>query len=55
VLHGYAPREQSRLGFYYHLHDSELGDQFLSRGREFPFDYDPSHWQSLELIPGTNS
>lgn len=52
VLNGFAPAEQSKLGFYYHLRDSELGDQFLSVGREFPFDYDPSLWQTLDLIAG---
>jgi hypothetical protein len=52
VLNGYDPNEQSRLGFYYHLRDQELGDQFLSLGREFPFDFDPSLWQTLDLVSG---
>ncbi|MCY2964265.1 MAG: hypothetical protein NT069_11635 [Planctomycetota bacterium] len=50
VLTGYSPGEQAKLGFYYHFRDTELGDQFLSMGREFPFDYDPSLWQTLELV-----
>ena len=50
VLHGYDPEASSRLGFYYHLHDGERGDQFLSVGFEFPFAYDPSLWSTLELV-----
>lgn len=49
VLHGYDPEAQPRLGFYYCLHDEELGEQFLSVGREFPFPFDPSLWATLEL------
>lgn len=29
--------------------DAELGEQFLTIGREFPIDFDPSMWQVLEL------
>ena len=49
VLHGYDPEAQPRLGFYYALHDSELGDQYLSVGPELPFAIDPSLWSTLEL------
>ena len=49
VLNGYDPEAQSRLGFYYALHDAELGDQFLSVGPDFPFAVDPSLWSTLEL------
>jgi hypothetical protein len=50
VLHGYDPEVQPRLGFYYSLHDAELGDQYLSVGPEFPFAVDPSLWSTLELV-----
>lgn len=50
VLHGYDPESQARLGFYYNLRDSELGEQTLSVGSEFPFAYDPSLWGTLELV-----
>jgi hypothetical protein len=49
VLNGYDPEAQPRLGFYYALHDGELGDQYLSVGPEFPFAVDPSLWSTLEL------
>ena len=49
VLTGYDPEANPRLGFYCYLFDSELGEQFLSVGREFPFAHDPSLWSTLEL------
>lgn len=49
VLQGYEPESNPRLGFYYHIRDHELGDQYLSVGPEFPFDHDPSLWWPLEL------
>jgi hypothetical protein len=49
VLYGYDPEAQLRLGFYYALHDSEQGDQYLAVGPEFPFAVDPSLWSTLEL------
>jgi hypothetical protein len=48
-LHGYDPEAQPRLGFYFALRDSELGEQFLSVGNDFPFAIDPSLWSTLEL------
>lgn len=51
VLTGYDPEASPRLGFFYHLRDSELGDQFLTLGPEFPFAHDPSLWSTLELMP----
>ena len=53
VLSGYDPAASSRLGFYYAVRDSELGDQFLSVGPEFPFAHDPSLWCTLELDNGS--
>jgi hypothetical protein len=49
VLNGFDPEANPRLGFYYSLKDAELGEQFLSVGREFPFAHDPSIWSTLEL------
>jgi hypothetical protein len=53
VLHGFDPEASPRLGFYYCVRDAELGEQFLTVGREFPFTHDPSLWTTLELAPGT--
>ena len=52
VLTGYDPEANPRLGFYYILLDAELGEQFLSVGRDFPFAHDPSLWSTLELQDG---
>jgi hypothetical protein len=49
TLYGYDPDANPRLGFYYCLRDAELGEQFLTVGREFPFAHDPSLWSTLEL------
>lgn len=49
VLNGYAPESNPRLGFYLLVRDSELGDQVLSVGEEFPYAWDPSLWWTLEL------
>jgi len=54
-LHGFEPDSTdgtpaiALLGFYYRICDKELGDQFLSVGRDFPFASDPSLWATLEL------
>jgi hypothetical protein len=48
-LQGYDRESNPLLGFYYAVRDAELGEQFLSVGREFPFDHDPSLWSTLEL------
>lgn len=50
VLTGYDPDEHPRLGIYYAVRDSELGDQVLSVGPEFPYGEDPSLWEVLELM-----
>jgi hypothetical protein len=49
VLTGFDPDEHPRLGVYYAVRDSELGEQVLSVGHEFPFAEDPSLWAVLEL------
>lgn len=48
-LVGYDPDAHRQLGFYLVVRDAELGEQFLTVGREFPFEHDPSLWQLLEL------
>jgi len=50
VLTGFDPEQHPRLGVYYHVRDSELGDQYLGVGGEFPISDDPSLWEVLELI-----
>jgi hypothetical protein len=40
----------TKLGFFYEIRDSELGDQTLTVDSNFPFAYDPSLWSTLELI-----
>ena len=48
-LNGFDPEQNRRLGFYYAVRDSELGEQVLSVGSEFPYWEDPSLWSVLEL------
>lgn len=50
VLTGFDPATNSKLGFHYRVHDTELGDQTLAVGSEFPYESDPSLWQTVELI-----
>ncbi|HET6424142.1 MAG TPA: hypothetical protein VFG20_10690 [Planctomycetaceae bacterium] len=50
ALHGFEPDSHSKLGFYAVVRDAERGEQFLTVGREFPIDFDPSLWQTLELV-----
>lgn len=40
----------TKLGFFYEIRDSELGDQTLSVDASFPFTFDPSLWSTLELV-----
>jgi len=49
LLNGFDPDASRQLGFYYCVRDAELGEQFLTVGREFPFAHDPSLWSTLEL------
>lgn len=50
ALTGYDPAGSPRMSWYLIIRDAELGDQTLTVGREFPFDADPSLWQTLELV-----
>lgn len=55
VLNGFDPEQNPRLGFYYAVRDTELGEQFLSIGQEFPYWEDPSLWSTLELVKDERS
>jgi len=48
-LNGFRPREFSRLGFTYLLHDVQLGTQSWSGSGERPIDRDPSTWGTAEF------
>jgi hypothetical protein len=50
ALHGFDPEQNRRLGVYYAVRDTELGEQVLSVGSEFPYWEDPSIWSVLELV-----
>ncbi len=50
VLNGFDPEQNPRLGFSYAVRDSELGEQVLSVGADFPYWEDPSLWSVLELV-----
>lgn len=49
ALNGYDPDLNRQFGFFYSVRDSELGEQTLSLGPEFPYAEDPSLWQLIEL------
>lgn len=38
----------TKLGFFYEIRDSELGNQSLTVDASFPFAHDPSLWSTLE-------
>lgn len=50
TLNGFDPEISPRLGFFCLLHDSELGQHFLTVDDAFPAMNDPSLWQTLELL-----
>jgi len=50
ALSGFDPEQNRKLGFYYAVRDTELGEQVLSVGSEFPYWEDPSLWSVLELV-----
>jgi hypothetical protein len=52
VLHGFDPEHNPRLGFFYLVHDGELGEQTLGAGTDLPYAEDPALWQTLELVRG---
>jgi hypothetical protein len=50
VLNGFDPEQNPRLGFFYAVHDAELGEQVLGASADFPYWEDPSLWSVLELV-----
>jgi hypothetical protein len=50
ALHGFDPEQNPRLGVFYAVRDSELGEQTLSVGADFPYADDPTLWEVLELV-----
>jgi len=51
-LNGFAPREFSRVGFTYLLHDSQHGTQSWSSISDLGVEHDPSTWGTAELSAG---
>lgn len=49
-LVGFDPQTYPRMGFHYMIHDGELGQQTIAGGAEFPYESDPSLWQTVTLI-----
>lgn len=49
-LTGYDPEQNPRLGIFYCVRDSELGEQTLGAGTDLPFAEDPTLWSVLELV-----
>jgi hypothetical protein len=49
ALTGFDPEQHPRLGIHYLVRDSELGEQSLSVGSDFPCGEDPTLWSILDL------
>jgi hypothetical protein len=54
-LAGFDVDLNRQFGFFYAVRDSELGEQTLSVGAEFPYAEDPSLWQWIELLSDKKS
>src|SRR4051812_32865431 len=52
VLNGFDAEQNRRLGFFWAVHDAELGDMTLGLDADFPYAEDPSLWSILELTQG---
>ena len=48
-LSGFDPFEHARIGFYYILEDSELGQQYVTVGDDLHWYVDPSTWPTAVL------
>ncbi len=48
-LSGFQPDDYDRIGFYYMLEDSELGQQYLTVGDNLNWHTDPSTWATAVL------
>lgn len=55
ALNGFDPEQHPRLGLHYLIRDSELGEQSLSVGSDFPAVEDPSLWSILDLVRPANA
>lgn len=51
-LSGFDPVEHPRIGFYFIVEDSELGQQYLTVGDDLYWYVDPSTWATAVLTPG---
>ncbi len=49
ALHGWDAEQNPRLGYFYAVHDRELGLQLSGAGNDFPYAEDPTLWNTLEL------
>ena len=50
VLAGFDPAENPRIGLYYMLEDTELGQQWLTVGDDLNWWMDPSTWATAVLV-----
>lgn len=50
VLAGFDPAENPRIGFYYMLEDTELGQQALTVGDDLNWWIDPSTWATAVMV-----
>jgi hypothetical protein len=49
ALHGWDAEQNPRLGYFYAVHDQELGTQTSAAGMDLPYAEDPTLWSTLEL------
>ncbi len=49
ALSGFDPREHPRIGFFYIVEDSDLGQQYLTVGDDLQWHIDPSTWATAVL------
>lgn len=52
VFVGFDHLQHPRLGFQYLVRDAQFGEQGFAIGKEFPYESDPSLWQTIELVEG---
>lgn len=50
ILSGFDPAENPRIGLYYMLEDTELGQQWLTVGDDLNWWMDPSTWATAVLV-----
>lgn len=50
ALTGFDPEQNPRMGLFYVVRDSELGEQMLGAAADMPYAEDPTLWGVLELI-----